>query len=128
MPPSDEGSRSLPRFGGEPALWATFLTRFIGYCLLHVKGVDALHALEENDHSQWYPRLRHTGEGNTYKFDPDSDDQYDEMYAQQVNADACPAYSEATNATGRKAARNADKRARRLLMAALKEAVHGCNH
>ena len=84
MPSTDDiGSKSLPRFGGEPALWAAFLTRFVGYCLLHVKGVDGLHALEEDDHSQWYPRLRHTGEGSSYRFDPDSDTEFDETYTQQ---------------------------------------------
>ena len=47
-------------------MWAAFLTRFVGCCLLHVEGVDSLHALEEDDHSLWYPRLRHTGEGSKY--------------------------------------------------------------
>ena len=86
MPLADNtGPRNLPKFGGEPALWATFLTRFVGYCLLNVKGVDSLHALEDDNHHEWYPRYRHTGEGNAYKFDAD-DGELDDTYAQQVDA------------------------------------------
>ena len=109
-------------------MWATFLTRFVGYCLLTVKGVDTLHALEDNDHDMWYPVHRHTGSGASYRYDPGEDEElFDEEYNEKVASDACPAYPEATTATTKKAARHADKRARRLLMAALKEAVKSCS-
>ena len=85
MPLADDtGPRNLPKFGGEPALWATFLTRFVGYCLLNVKGVGALHVLEDDDHNEWYPRQKHTGEGNAYRLDPDDEGGYDDTCAQQV--------------------------------------------
>ena len=64
----DTGSGRLPTFSGEPAMWATFLTRFVGYCLLTVKGVDTLHALEDNDHDMWYP-VQHLNKRLAYSRD-----------------------------------------------------------
>ena len=34
----------MPEHAAKDAEWAAFLTRFVGYCLLHVKSIDSLHA------------------------------------------------------------------------------------
>ena len=70
-----------------------------------------MHALEDDDHHEWYPRYRHRGEGNAYKFNAD-DGELDDTYAQQVAAATCPAYPEASDAAERRAVRSKDKRAR----------------
>ena len=48
-PPDATAAKRTPIFSGEPAPWATPPTRFVGYALLSIKGVDGLHALEDDD-------------------------------------------------------------------------------
>ena len=118
MAPPDGTEAKRPKFSGEPALWATFLTRFVGYALLCIKGVDTLHALEDDDKATWYPVHAHTGTGKAYRYEPDDEEAFDDVYNATVAAAACPAYPDATDAAARRKARKDDKRARRLLMAA----------
>ena len=127
MPPPDVTAAKRPKFSGEPALWATFLTRFVGYALLYIKGVDSLHALEDDDKATWYPVHEHTGTGKAYRYEPDEEKAFDDVYNAQVAVASCPAYPDATGAAARRKARTDDKRARRLLVAALRDAVSECS-
>ena len=80
MAPPDRTEAKRPKFSGEPALWATFLTRFVGYALLCIKGVDTLHALEDDDKTTWYPVHEHTGTGKAYRYEPDDEEAFDDVY------------------------------------------------
>ena len=46
-------SEITPKFNGKASCFAQFLVEFVGYALLHVKGVDGLHALDDEDSKFW---------------------------------------------------------------------------
>ena len=74
----------IPKFDGKVNTFAVFLLRFIDYALLNVKGVDGLHALDNvQDHTTWYPILKHEGTGAAYHVLPPEEEQLDPTYEAQ---------------------------------------------
>ena len=100
-------SEITPKFNGKASCFAQFLVEFVGYALLHVKGVDGLHALDDEDSTTWYPHHVHQGEGAAYHFVSGDNMDVDPTYQEQVLAAGVPAYpassTQAEKATARAA-------------------------